>query len=138
MKYIFLSIILGLTFCSDTIRGQVASGPPGRTGPNDTAQQSYAVSGTAMGTLPLLRCTDDVVVYPNPAPGNELNIVYDPSADVKRIAVYNLIGNMVAIYKVTGNNSANLNLETLAPGIYFVRLYNTQGDVVVAKKFTRQ
>jgi hypothetical protein len=140
MKHLFLSILSALTLCSGIIRGQSLSTPSARSiaATSDTAQQPYAISGTATGTLPLLRCADDVIVYPNPAQGSDLNVVYDPAADIKRIAIYNLIGNVVAVYKVTGNNSANLNLDTLTPGIYFVRLYNTLGDVVVAKKFTRQ
>jgi hypothetical protein len=80
---------------------------------------------------------DDVMLYPNPAT-NELNVVYNASADIKNIAVYNIIGKAMAVYKVTDNNSANLNLESIPAGIYFVRLLNSHGEVVVTKKFTKQ
>jgi hypothetical protein len=128
MRNLFLSFLIFLTFCAVGARGQATAAATA-----DTTALKQTVGG-----LPGARCTDDVTLYPNPAPGNELNIVYDQSADIKNIAVYNLIGKIVAVYKVTGNNSANLSLETLTPGIYFVRLFNSQGEVVLAKRFTRQ
>jgi hypothetical protein len=76
-------------------------------------------------------------LYPNPA-HNEVNLVYNTTADIKNIAVYNIIGKVIAVYKVTENNSANLNLENLPSGIYFARLINSQGNVVVTRKFTKQ
>lgn len=121
MKQLGLLYLILLNIFAWSARGQSAD----TTGKPITSQ------------LQLARCADDLLVYPNPA-GNELNIVYDVSIEVKNIAVYNLIGKMVAVYKVTGTNSANLNLEALTPGIYFVRLYNAQGEVVLARRFTRQ
>lgn len=79
---------------------------------------------------------DDVLIYPNPAT-DELNVVYDATADIKNIAVYNIIGKMMAIYKVNGP-SANLNLQNIPSGIYFVQLVNSRGNVVVTRKFTKQ
>ena len=80
---------------------------------------------------------NNIVLYPNPA-HDEVNVVYDQGADVKNIAVYNIIGKVLAVYKVTNNTSANLNLENIPSGIYFVRLINSHGDVVVTRKFTKQ
>ncbi len=79
---------------------------------------------------------DKVMLYPNPA-NNDLNLVFDANADVRNIAVYNVIGKMMNVYKVTGN-SANLNIENIPSGIYFVKLYNGNGNVVVTRKFTKQ
>lgn len=78
----------------------------------------------------------DIVLYPNPA-HDEVNVVYDESADIKNIAVYNIIGKVMMVYKVT-STSANLNLENFPSGVYFVRLMNSKGNVVMTKKFTRQ
>lgn len=78
----------------------------------------------------------DVVLYPNPA-RDEVNVVFDANADVKNIAVYNIIGKVMNVYKVNGD-SANLNIENIPSGIYFVRLMNSHGEVVVTKKFTKQ
>lgn len=121
MKQLGLLYLILLNLCALNVRGQSA---------DTAAKQPVAQQQT-------MRCADDMLVYPNPA-GNELNIVYDVAADIKNIAVYNLIGKMVAVYKVTGTNSANLNLDSLSPGIYFVRLFNAQGEVVMARRFTRQ
>jgi len=79
---------------------------------------------------------NEILLYPNPA-NNELNVVYDEASDIKNIAVYNIIGKVMAVYKV-GSTSANLNLENVPAGIYFVRLYNGSGSVIATRKFTRQ
>lgn len=78
----------------------------------------------------------EIQLYPNPA-GNEINVIYDQNADIKNIAVYNIIGKTVAVYKVKGN-SARMNIENIPAGIYFVKLYNGSGNAVVTRKFTKQ
>ncbi|MBC7552413.1 MAG: T9SS type A sorting domain-containing protein [Taibaiella sp.] len=78
----------------------------------------------------------EVSVYPNPAV-NEVNVVFDANADVKSISVYNNIGRVMSVYKVMGN-SANLSLDNMPSGIYFVRLTNSQGELVGTRKFTKQ
>ena len=80
----------------------------------------------------------DVVLYPNPTTTDEVNLVYSPSADVKNIAVYNVIGKMMSVYKVADNTGANLRLDNMPSGIYFARLFNSHGDVVAIRKFTKQ
>jgi hypothetical protein len=77
-----------------------------------------------------------VSLYPNPA-NSEVNVVYDEAADIKSIGIYNIIGKLMTVYKVSGK-SANLNIENIPAGIYFVRLLNGQGQVVVTRKFTKQ
>ncbi len=82
------------------------------------------------------KVSSDILLYPNPAM-NDLNVVYDAGLDIKTIAVYNIIGKVMSVYKVPGT-SANLNLENVPSGIYFLRLYNGDGENVVTKKFTKQ
>lgn len=79
---------------------------------------------------------DNVVIYPNPAK-DDINIVFDGNAGIKNIAIYNLIGKAVSIYKVNGN-SAKLNLSSIPSGIYFLRLLDNQGRIVATRKFTHQ
>ncbi len=81
--------------------------------------------------------SNEVSLYPNPA-YNEVNLVYDANADVKTIALYNIIGKVIAVYKVTTGNSANLNLENVPSGMYFAKLINAQGEIVNTRKFTKQ
>ena len=87
-------------------------------------------------SVPVVTNDDDITIYPNPA-REELNVVYSNTADVKNIAVYNIIGKVMNVYRVSGN-SANLNLRNVPAGIYFVRLLNANGGVVATRKFTRQ
>ncbi len=80
---------------------------------------------------------EDIVLYPNPAHG-EVNIVYGAGAGVKNIAIYNLIGKVVSVFKPIDNSSAQLSIENLPTGIYFVRLMDAQGGLVATRKFTKQ
>ena len=79
---------------------------------------------------------NEAVLYPNPAK-NEVNLVYNEASDVKNIAVYNIIGKVMAVYKV-GSTSANLDLNNMPPGIYFAKLYSSAGNVVATRKFTKK
>lgn len=75
-----------------------------------------------------------VSLYPNPAK-DELNVVFDANAGVKTIAIRNIIGKVVGMYKVSGN-SAKLNVSNLQSGIYFINLTDGQGHTVAIRKFT--
>jgi len=78
----------------------------------------------------------EILLYPNPA-SNEVNLVFDGNSDIRNVAVYNIIGKAMTVYKVSGS-SANLNIESIPSGVYFVRLYNGLGHVVGTRKFTKQ
>jgi len=79
----------------------------------------------------------NVTLYPNPA-GKELNITYNPAANVKTIAIYNIIGKVMTVYKVLADGSASLNLENIPYGVYMARLFDSNGSVVTTVRFTRQ
>ena len=96
----------------------------------------FVITKTPVGVSSVVRSEDDIAVYPNPA-NNQVNIVFNEEYDVKMVGIYNLIGKMESIYKVVGN-SAGINIENLPKGIYFVRLINGQGNVVVTRKFTKE
>jgi Secretion system C-terminal sorting domain len=102
----------------------------------DTATEVYVVCKTHPTATPVITSVNDVTLYPNPAT-DEVNVVFDANADVKNIAIYNIIGKMMSVYKVNGN-SANMSLENMPGGIYFVRLVNSAGNIVATKKFTKQ
>ncbi len=84
-----------------------------------------------------VKTAPEVNLYPNPA-STSVNVVYDAGSDVKNIAVYSIIGRQMSIYRANGNNSANLNVENMPAGIYFVRLLNSKGEIVATRKFTKQ
>ncbi len=102
--------------------------------PTDTAIQTYII-GKGTANVPTVK-TADITLYPNPATSS-VNVVYDAAADIKTLAIYSIIGKQVGMYRSTGN-SANMSVENLPDGIYFVRLMNSHGDVVATKKFTKQ
>jgi hypothetical protein len=102
----------------------------------DEAFETFIVTRSTTG-VSTVKVNNEVALYPNPATSN-LNVVFDPSSDVKNIAIYNIIGKQMNAFRVTGNSSASLNLENLPSGIYFARLLNGNGDVVATKKFTKQ
>ena len=102
--------------------------------PPTTATEVFISNPPSM--VPTVKNADEVLVYPNPAT-TSVNVVYDAGLDIKNVAIYNIIGKMMSIFKVSGN-SANLNTENLSSGIYFIRMMNSHGDVVQTRKFTRQ
>jgi hypothetical protein len=128
-KYLFALIILSLLVINVRYAKAQAVNYDTLCGPAGCDEAVSALPGNGAGTL-------YASLYPNPAL-NEINVVYDGSADVKDIAVYNLIGRVMMVYKVTGS-SANLNIENIPAGIYFVRLLNTHGNVVITRRFTKQ
>jgi len=103
---------------------------------NYTRNFTFIVNKVPTGVPVINNQVNDIILYPNPA-NDELNVVYDASADIKSIAVYNIIGKVLAVYKVAGTG-ANLTLENIPSGIYFVRLCNSNGNVVATRKFTKQ
>jgi hypothetical protein len=82
--------------------------------------------------------TDEIVLYPNPA-RDAINVIYDASAGIKTMAVYNIIGKLMGpIYKPSSSNSAKIDLDDMPTGIYFLRLMDGQGRVIATRRFTRQ
>ncbi|MBL7692427.1 MAG: T9SS type A sorting domain-containing protein [Flavipsychrobacter sp.] len=103
---------------------------------SDTAIATFIVTRTAT-SVSSVKVGNDVVVYPNPATSS-LNVLFDAASDIKSIAVYNIIGKQVSLFRPTDNAGASLNVENIPSGIYFVRLMNSHGDVVATRKFTKQ
>ncbi len=92
-------------------------------------------STTGVNTM---NSSDDIVLYPNPA-REAINVVYNPGAGVRNIAVYNIVGKLVGpVYRPTTNGSAKISLEEMPSGVYFLRLMDGQGRVVGTRRFTRQ
>lgn len=82
------------------------------------------------------KINENTVLYPNPV-NDELNVLFDGSAGIKNIAVYNVIGKAMVVYKVSGN-SAKMDVSKLPNGVYFIRLSDAKGQVVSTKRFTKQ
>ena len=65
------------------------------------------------------RYLEGIAVYPNPTVG-ELHI---GAVDVQKVECYNLMGKLVAVY----NNENDINISSLANGVYTLRITLPQG-----------
>lgn len=99
-----------------------------------TKFMTYELTKWSTNVASANKMDNGVSIYPNPAT-DELNVLFDANAGVKTIAVRNIIGKVVSVYKVNGN-SAKLNVSNLQSGIYFVNLSDAQGRTVAIRKFT--
>ena len=97
----------------------------------------YAFTNVPNAIPGVVKSEDNISLYPNPTTSS-VNITYVPEDDIKLIAVYNMIGKEVATYRPISDRSANLGLENVGSGIYFIRLVNSKGSVVATRKFTKQ
>jgi hypothetical protein len=80
---------------------------------------------------------DDITIFPNPA-REAVNVIFDEKAGVKTIAIYNLIGKVMNVYRPTDNGSAKLDIDNIPAGVYFMRLMDGKGHILATRRFTRQ
>ncbi|MCW3121133.1 MAG: hypothetical protein JWQ38_625 [Flavipsychrobacter sp.] len=97
---------------------------------------TFVVCRSTVGIATPENTKQGISLYPNPA-ANELNVVSSPASGVKTIALYNMIGKMMNVYKVN-DGSANLDISNVPAGIYFAKLYNSTGNTIATKKFIKQ
>ncbi len=107
------------------------------TATNYSRTLTFIAYKSALGISTSVVNSDNVSLYPNPA-REAINVIFDKQADVKTIAIYNMIGKAMRIFKPTDNNSARLDLDNIPSGVYFVRLMNSDGEIVATRRFTRQ
>ena len=67
---------------------------------------------------------DDVKIYPNPAV-NSMKI--ESGADIYSVDICDMTGNVVKSIKSNSGNIANVNLEGLATGMYFIKVRSQNG-----------
>jgi hypothetical protein len=75
-----------------------------------------------------------IAIYPNPV-HNYFQIT-SPLVAVDEVELYNAMGQLVSIQKLTGTN-AQVNVSELAIGTYYLRIYN-QGAFVKSAKIVKQ
>ncbi len=106
------------------------------TGGGTTKTVTFIITHNPAAVPTVNKNDDNIVVYPNPAK-NQLNVIFNANTDAKTIAICNLIGNVVSVFKVNGN-SAGMNIENLPTGVYFMRVMNSQGAVISTRRFAHQ
>ncbi|MCX6351285.1 MAG: T9SS type A sorting domain-containing protein, partial [Bacteroidetes bacterium] len=92
------------------------------------AKLSYSNS-TSIFNPPPPHQTHSATLYPNPA---RQTITINTKQSIQKTEVFNLAGVLVT----TANNTNTLNVEALPKGMYFVKIYTTQG--VQNIKFVRE
>lgn len=70
-----------------------------------------------------------ISIFPNPA-ANELTV--RGNSDIEKIEITNLTGQMILTEQVNSRNH-KMNLENVANGVYFVKVYNTSKQISVRK-----
>lgn len=96
---------------------------------------TFFASKWPTSTANVTKNAEDIVLYPNPV-RDEVNVVFN-DLNVKNIAVYNVIGKTMVVYRTTGN-SAKMDLSKFPAGVYFLRMSDAKGDIVATKRFTKQ
>ena len=71
---------------------------------------------------------ENVDVYPNPAT-NYITVKYD---DIQTVEIYNSVGMRVSAQKVAATE-VNVDVADLSGGVYFIRIVDGKGDIVVRK-----
>lgn len=128
-------LAINLTDVSETGNYSFKANVADAVNPTDNQDVTFVITRFPTGVAAITKSEDGVAIYPNPA-RTELNVIYNESMDVKNIAVYNMIGKVVGIYKATDSKSARLNVENMPSGAYFVRLIDSKGRVAAIRKFT--
>jgi len=76
-------------------------------------------------------------VYPNPA-NNNLTVAFNKVENKAQLIIYNATGNIVKETNVRpGNNRTDINIKTLSPGTYFIKLF-TNNKISSSKVFVKQ
>lgn len=96
--------------------------------PLTSGSATLTAVGASVGLTELLNSTY-VSINPNPTNGT---IVITSATDIEKIEVTNLTGQ-VLVSEVAHDKTHQLNLETLANGVYFVKVYNSQKQVSIKK-----
>lgn len=96
---------------------------------------TFIISKWATSTTNVTKNSENIVLYPNPV-RDEVNVVFN-DLNVKNIAVYNVIGKTMVVYRTVGN-SAKMDLSKFPAGVYFLRMSDANGDIVATKRFTKQ
>jgi predicted extracellular nuclease len=75
--------------------------------------------------------TVSVVLYPNPANNGIINI--SASEEIENVAIYNLMGQQVTAQKGSKNRQMVIETESIAKGVYIVKVLFDKNKTTVAK-----
>lgn len=97
---------------------------------------TFIITKYANSVKKTLKADDNLMLYPNPAQ-REVNINLNSVQNVKTIAIYNMIGRVMSINRVSGT-TARLDISNMPQGVYIMRFMDAQGGIVTTRKFMHQ
>ena len=89
---------------------------------------------TSVGINDMSNWVSQIVLMPNPA-DNHIEILINSNVKVDKVEIYNAMGQWVQTFQLH-NQQANISLENMSAGMYFVRVYSDCS--VVTKKFIKR
>jgi len=104
------------------------SNASGSITPLSAGSASLLAVGASVGLTEFLN-SGYVSINPNPTNGT---IVISSTTDIEKVEVTNLTGQIL-ISESVNSKTHSLNLEALANGVYFVKVYNSQKQVSLKK-----
>lgn len=103
--------------------------------PTDTALITYIICKPVPAAVGMVKTSSEINVFPDPATAT-INVAYGTN-DIAKIEVYNLVGRLMGAYTCSKGNAA-IDVNSLVPGVYMVRLVDAHGRVAATRKFTKQ
>jgi hypothetical protein len=94
----------------------------------------YTDSLSTVGVNNITDFSNGISVFPNPT--KDLVTIKSGTDKIKQIELVNLMGETLQTQKINFSNTAQLNLQTYAPGFYFVRI--TGEKFTVVKRVVRE
>lgn len=106
------------------------------------ATSSTGCQYTATTSIIRIDCTNlnevisekNVFIFPNPA--NHFIEVNVSGINASKLEIIDALGRLVKSVKLT-NNSSKINLESLNQGLYFIKVYNSDGKFVKEQKLIK-
>jgi len=100
----------------------------------DGTSATYRSETVGIEDNPLL---SEVSIYPNPA-GNTIYIKL-PESDIENAEIYivNLTGQQLSQLENTGNRKFSADISGLVPGVYFLRIKSSPGNLTTTKFIKR-
>lgn len=98
----------------------------------------YVVTAQEATGLNKVQPLKDIVLYPIPA-RDYITVITHPNLKASKVEIYNVLGQRIKsdILSPEKNYRADIYIQDLEKGMYFVRIYSTQGTVYT-KQFTKE
>jgi hypothetical protein len=102
----------------------------------DEMESEYVTTSftTSVGVDEVNNLINSIVLKPNPA-DNHIELYINSIANIENVEIYNAMGQHIQTVRLQ-NQYANINLENMTAGMYFVRIYSDRA--VVTKKFIKK